>query len=182
MVRHGRGDSVVRLGWEFNGTFMLWHASDTKTWIACYRRAADGIRAGSPKALLDWTINTHNTPVSVCGGRSTNCYPGDAYVDVIGIDNYDHHPVSRTKAAFDRTAAERGWSENAVSTASTDAGDLSALMPVLHPTHGGCRGPIIPPNSTLWTRGRPTCSPRRHWRGRSSMCSTAARTCRQWPG
>jgi metal-dependent amidase/aminoacylase/carboxypeptidase family protein len=32
------------------------------------------------------------------------------------------------------------WSEDAVSTASTDAGDLSALMPVLHPTHGGCRG------------------------------------------
>jgi hypothetical protein len=25
-------------------------------------------------------------------GRSTNCYPGDAYVDIIGIDNYDHFP------------------------------------------------------------------------------------------
>jgi hypothetical protein len=105
MVQHGRGDSVVRLGWEFNGTFMAWHATDAKTWIACYRKAAIGIRAGNPQALFDWTINAHNTPKGVCGGRSTNCYPGDAYVDVIGIDNYDHHPVSKTKAAFDRTAA-----------------------------------------------------------------------------
>ncbi|GAA0805460.1 glycoside hydrolase family 26 protein [Spirilliplanes yamanashiensis] len=104
MVRHGRGDSIVRLGWEFNGTFMPWHATDTATWIACFRRAADGIRAGNPAALIDWTINAHGTPAGVCGGRSTNCYPGDAYVDIVGIDNYDHWPASRTRAQFDATA------------------------------------------------------------------------------
>ncbi|QOC90130.1 amidohydrolase [Micromonospora craniellae] len=32
------------------------------------------------------------------------------------------------------------WTETPVTTASTDAGDLSALIPVLHPTHGGCVG------------------------------------------
>ena len=40
----------------------------------------------------------------LCGGRSTNCYPGDAYVDIIGIDNYDHFPWASSKAVFDRTA------------------------------------------------------------------------------
>jgi hypothetical protein len=105
MVRHGRGDSVVRLGWEMNERTMPWRARDTATYIACYRRAADNIRATNPDVLLDWSINAHSSPDGLCGGRSTKCYPGDAYVDIVGIDNYDHYPWSPTKAAFDRTAA-----------------------------------------------------------------------------
>ncbi len=105
MVRHGRGDSVVRLGWEMNERTMPWRATDTRAYIACYRHAADGIRATNPDVILDWTINAHGSPGRLCGGLSTNCYPGDGYVDIIGIDNYDHHPWSPTKAAFDATAA-----------------------------------------------------------------------------
>ena len=105
MVRHGRGDSVVRLGWEFNERTMPWRAIDTQAYIRCYRRAADNIRATNPDVILDWTINAHGSPDGLCGGLSTNCYPGDAYVDIVGIDNYDHYPWSPTKAAFDRTAA-----------------------------------------------------------------------------
>jgi hypothetical protein len=104
MARYGRGDSVVRLGWEFNEQTSSWRADDTRTWIACYRRAATNIRMTSPAVLLDWTINAHGTPAGVCGGVSTNCYPGDDYVDIIGIDNYDHYPWSSSKAVFDRTA------------------------------------------------------------------------------
>jgi amidohydrolase len=33
-----------------------------------------------------------------------------------------------------------GWAELGPIAASTDAGDLSHLMPVLHPSHGGCTG------------------------------------------
>jgi hypothetical protein len=105
MVTYNRGDSVVRLGWEFNGDFMAWAGVNAKTWIGCYRRAVDGIRATNPAAVFDWTINAHDTAAKVCGGVSTNCYPGDAYVDIIGIDNYDHFPASRTKAGFDRVSA-----------------------------------------------------------------------------
>jgi amidohydrolase len=35
---------------------------------------------------------------------------------------------------------EDGWAEGGPITASTDAGDLSHVMPMLHPGHGGCRG------------------------------------------
>jgi hypothetical protein len=55
--------------------------------------------------IFDWTINAHDTAANVCGGVSTTCYPGDDYVDIIGIDNYDHFPASATKADFDRVAA-----------------------------------------------------------------------------
>ena len=105
MVAHGRGDSVVRLGWEMNEGSMAWRGLGTEEYIACYRSAATAIRAANPRVVLDWTINAHNTPADLCDGLSTNCYPGDAYVDIIGIDNYDHHPWSPTKADFDRTAA-----------------------------------------------------------------------------
>jgi hypothetical protein len=105
MVQHGRGDSVVRLGWEMNETTMAWRGLDTDAYIGCYRHAAQNIRATNPAVLLDWSINAHDTPAALCGGRSTNCYPGDEYVDLIGIDNYDHFPWSSSKAVFDRTAS-----------------------------------------------------------------------------
>lgn len=104
MVQHGRADSVVRLGWEFNEPSMPWRATDTQAYVQCYRHAADAIRTTNPAVILDWTINAHNTPAGLCGGLSTNCYPGDRYVDIVGIDNYDHYPWSPSKAVFDRTA------------------------------------------------------------------------------
>jgi hypothetical protein len=105
MVDKGRAASIVRLGWEFNGTFMPWSALDTDVWISCYRHAALAIRAANPRVVLDWTINSHGTPAEACGGRSTNCYPGDDVVDIIGIDNYDMGPSVGSKAEFDRVAA-----------------------------------------------------------------------------
>ncbi|WIM99173.1 hypothetical protein ACTOB_002817 [Actinoplanes oblitus] len=105
MVAEGRGDSIVRLGWEMNEPTMAWRGRDTADYLACYRHAADAIRATDPDVLLDWTINAHTTPSGLCGGVSTGCYPGDDYVDIVGIDNYDHYPWSPTKADFARTAA-----------------------------------------------------------------------------
>jgi hypothetical protein len=107
MSRSGRADSIVRLGWEFNEQTSPWRADDTDTWLGCYRHAADSIRATNPEVLLDWTINAHNTPSGVCGGLSTDCYPGDNYVDIVGIDNYDHYPWSPTKSDFQRTAEKQ---------------------------------------------------------------------------
>ncbi|HEX5742197.1 MAG TPA: glycosyl hydrolase [Pilimelia sp.] len=104
MVRHGRASSVVRLGWEFNGAFMPWNGADPGAWTACYRRAAQQIRAANPEVILDWTVNAHHTPGGICGGVSTGCYPGDEWVDIVGIDNYDHYPSATDKAAFDRVA------------------------------------------------------------------------------
>jgi Glycosyl hydrolase family 26 len=105
LVLKGRGDSIVRLGWEFNGDFMAWAATDTEIWKQCYRRAALAIRSSAPRVTLDWTINAHGTPDSICGGVSTNCYPGDDVVDIIGVDNYDMFPSARNAAEFDKIAA-----------------------------------------------------------------------------
>ena len=50
-------------GWEFNGDFMYWHATnDTATFISCWNHVASAIKSTDPKALCDWTINSHFTP------------------------------------------------------------------------------------------------------------------------
>jgi hypothetical protein len=104
MVKKGRAASVVRLGWEFNGDFMPWSAWNTEQWKSCYRHAALALRAANPRVILDWTINAHGTPEGICNGRSTNCYPGDDVVDIIGIDNYDIAPSASSRADFMRIA------------------------------------------------------------------------------
>jgi hypothetical protein len=104
MVDKGRGDSIVRLGWELNGTFMPWSALDTQDYIDCFRHAALAIRSVNPDVVIDWTINAHGTPDEACDGVSTNCYPGDDVVDIIGIDNYDQGPSADDEADFLRIA------------------------------------------------------------------------------
>jgi hypothetical protein len=104
MVNKGRAASIVRLGWEFNGDFTPWSAYDTEQWKACYRHAANAVRAGDPSVVLDWTINSHGTAANVCGGVSTNCYPGDDVVDIVGIDNYDMAPSASSRDEFNRIA------------------------------------------------------------------------------
>ncbi len=96
LVSEGRGDSFVRLGWEFNGDWFVWRASTSPTaYVQCFRNASASIKQTSPKVRIDWNINAHG-PHSAFA-----VYPGDPYVDVIGIDSYDQYPPSPTLAAFD---------------------------------------------------------------------------------
>jgi hypothetical protein len=108
LVSNGRADSIVRIGWEFNGDFMYWHATnDTAQFIQCWNHVAAAIKSTDPSVLADWTINSKYTPSDSCMGDATNCYPGDQYVDYIGIDNYDEYPPSTT-TPFDTIAIASG--------------------------------------------------------------------------
>ncbi|WP_239404854.1 glycoside hydrolase family 26 protein [Frankia sp. Cj3] len=98
LVAEGRGSSFVRLGWEFNGTRFAWSASNPALWIRCYRNAAAAIRRADPRVRLDWNFGTHGSVGTV---DAFELYPGDAYVDVIGIDIYDQYPPSVDSATFD---------------------------------------------------------------------------------
>ncbi|WP_322754651.1 glycoside hydrolase family 26 protein [Frankia sp. Cas3] len=98
LVAKGRGSSFVRLGWEFNGTGFAWSAVNPILWITCYRNAASAIRRADAQVRLDWNLNAHG---SVGVADAFELYPGDAYVDVIGIDAYDQYPPSVDPATFD---------------------------------------------------------------------------------
>ncbi len=90
MVSRGLGTSVLRLGWEMNTSEQPWWAgtdpaSFSRYWARIVRtmRAVPGARFS-----FDWTAGA-----GVQGGSTltsfSQFYPGDAYVDIIGLDNYD---------------------------------------------------------------------------------------------
>jgi hypothetical protein len=84
LVAHGEGDAVLRLGWEFNGDWMPWNArSDPGAYAAYWRQVVQTMRAVSGAQFkFDWCTNL-GWPIS------NAAYPGDAYVDYIGMDVYD---------------------------------------------------------------------------------------------
>ena len=94
MVAGGLGYSVIRLGHEMNGT---WYNDDLGTtvaewqqWGQCFAQEVTAMRA-APGAnfLFDWNVNANyrNIPLA-------DFYPGNAYVDIIGVDAYDDTGVS----------------------------------------------------------------------------------------
>ena len=105
LARHGRTDVLTRLAWEFNGDWFEWSATDVGAWKACYRSVVDAVRSTAPAARFEWTLNAHGS--QTCGGDAYRCYPGDAHVDVVGIDPYDHYPSSQSEAEFERQCRDR---------------------------------------------------------------------------
>jgi amidohydrolase len=68
-----------------------------------------------------------------------------ASVEIETLPGYLPLHVDQEMARFFKANAlelvgNEGWAEHGTITASTDAGDLSHIMPMLHPGHGGCSG------------------------------------------
>jgi len=68
-----------------------------------------------------------------------------AEVEIETLPGYLPLSVDRRMGALFRANAieltgAAGWDEGEVCAACTDAGDISHVMPVLHPNHGGCAG------------------------------------------
>ncbi|WP_242424124.1 glycoside hydrolase family 26 protein [Frankia sp. EI5c] len=104
----GRQDSIIRLGWEANGNWYQWSATNPTAFINCFRQVVDSIRAtAEPDPIISWSLNAHysqNPP----SHNAIDMYPGDPWVDVVGLDAYDAWPASRTKAEFDAQATAVG--------------------------------------------------------------------------
>ncbi len=106
LTRYGRGDAYVRLGWEFNGSWMYWHVRDPQTWKSCFVHAVTAIRSTAPHVKIEWTMSAHSNTLPGSGADVWSAYPGDAYVDVVGIDDYDIYPASTTQQAWDKQCTE----------------------------------------------------------------------------
>lgn len=86
LVAKGLGDTVVRPGWEMNGDWFGWAANGrTASYIGCFRQIVTSMRAVSGQQLV------FNWNPGIGGGTfpAEQAYPGDAYVDQIGVDLYD---------------------------------------------------------------------------------------------
>nr|MDT0664461.1 glycosyl hydrolase [Micromonospora sp. DSM 115978] len=105
---YGRQNSIIHLAWEANGNWFEWSATNPTAYVNCWRRIADAINStANPDPTLAWIINAHysqNPP----SHNPLDIYPGDAWVDVVGLDAYDHYPASRTRAEFNQQANTMG--------------------------------------------------------------------------
>jgi hypothetical protein len=110
LVAGGYPDAILRLGWEFDGGWYPWSSEGNEAlWITAYRHVADLFRAISPQFRLDW----NGTKASL--QSATDAYPGDDYVDIVGLDVYDKGiPVawnSVTKS-WSNPAAAWSWTKS----------------------------------------------------------------------
>ncbi|MBW4329901.1 hypothetical protein KY084_03305 [Stakelama sp. CBK3Z-3] len=93
------GAIYIRLGWEMNTDgWNPWSAAgDAESYVGAYQQFVDQFRDVSDRFVFEWTpnINTGVDPEAF--------YPGDDYVDVVGIDFYYN-------TQWDSTDATRAFS------------------------------------------------------------------------
>jgi glycosyl hydrolase family 26 len=82
--------TVIRLGWEFNSGWARWSAAkDPAAYRSYFRRVVTTMRAVAPHLRFDWCPAQGDDEFSGIPGGLAAAYPGDAYVNMIGLDVYD---------------------------------------------------------------------------------------------
>jgi hypothetical protein len=86
LVARGLANTIIRLGWEFNGDWFAWSAkADPGSFIGFWRRVVQTMRAvPGARFEFEWCPNSGVAPMLAKDG-----YPGDAWVDYIGLSSYD---------------------------------------------------------------------------------------------
>lgn len=88
---------VFRIGWESNHDSWPWYAgSDPAGFKKTFQRYAAILRAKNPSCLIEWcNVKDGSQPFSVL-----ELYPGDAAVDIIGVNHYDGYPAINSDAIW----------------------------------------------------------------------------------
>jgi hypothetical protein len=87
LVRYGLSDTILRLGWEFNGGWYAWRGGvNPEAFAGYWREIVKTMRAvpGAEKLRFCW-----NPAVGYQQFPAEKAWPGDAWVDVVGLDVYD---------------------------------------------------------------------------------------------
>ena len=83
-ARDPDGKIIVRIGEEFNGDWMPWAAEGHEAeYIAAFRHIVDVFRSVSDQFVFEWNVSQMYD-----GMDPATAYPGDDYVDIIGMDFY----------------------------------------------------------------------------------------------
>jgi hypothetical protein len=94
LVTAGLGHIIIRLAPEANGTWEPYALPGSVTgrheWVRFFQRTVAAMRAVHGAAFsFDWDVNALYEEVPLA-----DFYPGDRYVDTIGIDAYEETPTS----------------------------------------------------------------------------------------
>jgi hypothetical protein len=84
--------SIIRLGWEMN-LHTDW--GNPAQFAACWRNIVSTVKAIAPGLLWDWNVN-RGSSTGMPGANVLSAYPGNNYVNIIGVDSYDDWPPATT--------------------------------------------------------------------------------------
>ena len=87
IVKAGFPTSIIRPGWEFNGGWFPWAAHGCASAYAKYFANIVTTMRAVPGSHFTFEWNPTRGDLAV--GDLANYYPGDAYVDYVGLDVYD---------------------------------------------------------------------------------------------
>jgi len=100
-------NATIRLGWEFNGNSFPWQLPTNATnahldaYKSGFNRAAGLIRAGCSTVKFEWCPNAH---MDNANRTFADMYPGNTYVDYIGVAIYDYYWPGGTPTQSQREA------------------------------------------------------------------------------
>ena len=106
LVAAGMQNSVIRLGWEmigpWEGDFVGNTTQEQTLWATCFDNEVTALRQASGEHfLIDWNPNSCTEGIPYA-----NYYPGNAYVDIMGLDFYDQScDTPNTAVSFAQLAA-----------------------------------------------------------------------------
>lgn len=156
LVGWGFGNALLRIGREFNYAGYTWSPSTTgdteSQYIAGYQHVVSLLRNISPYFSFMWNpALSPGTMSGQSGGalETQNWYPGDGYVDSIGLDVYDWGDYSTlTGMPYTRTTAQQTTNWNFLETAQDGLNSWLAFAA----THGK---PLAFPEwgNELWLSG-----------------------------
>lgn len=89
LVKYKLGNSVLRLGWEWTGSWYAWRANNAEkaeAFAGYFRQIVTTMRAvpGAENLKFDW-----NVAMVWIGFPIEKAWPGDDVVDYVGVDVYD---------------------------------------------------------------------------------------------
>jgi hypothetical protein len=90
LIALGLGGALLRIGREFNGNWYPWQVAEggQASYIAGYSHVVTVLR-GLPGAAFRFCWSPTLGVGNLTAKGTESCYPGDAYVDEIGVDVYD---------------------------------------------------------------------------------------------
>jgi hypothetical protein len=88
--------TIIRLGWEMN-QHTDW--GTPSQFAACWRDIVSTVNAIAPGLQWDWNVNRGNSG-DMPGTSILSAYPGNAYVNIIGVDSYDMWPPVDTSGGW----------------------------------------------------------------------------------
>lgn len=100
--------AYVRPGWEMNIHNWDWSANpdNVEQFKEAFRRASVALKKAGPKLRIVWNVNEGKGDSLP---DATMAWPGDQYVDIVGMDAYDWHPPYDEKGWEEHRTKNQGW-------------------------------------------------------------------------